>query len=53
MVISIRIIEGEAEEVIMIEVEEEAEVQVITHLIIIPSLPSNHISQVQAHLLQD
>ena len=47
----IRIIEGEAEEVTIIEVEEEVEVQVITHLTIISSLPSNHIRQVQAHLL--
>ena len=51
VVISIKIIEGEAEEVITIKVEEEEEMQVITHLIIINSLPSNLISQ--ALLLQD
>ena len=53
VVTSITIIEGEVEEVITIEVEEEEEMQVINHLIIITSLLSNLISQVQALLLQD
>ena len=42
------IIGGEANGVIIIEVEEEAEMQVVTHLTIINSLPFNHISQIQA-----
>ena len=53
VVTSIKIIGGDADGVIIIEVEEEVEVQVVTHLIIINSLPFNHINQIQAHQLQD
>ena len=53
LVTLVTIIGGEAKEILIIEVEEEVEMQVINHLIIITSLPSNHNSQVQAFLLQD
>ena len=58
MVISISqvvtsIIGGEVDGVIIIEVEKEAEMQVVNHLTIINSLPFNHISQIQALQLQD
>ena len=53
VVTSIKIIEGKADGVIIIEVEEEAKVQVVTHFTIINSLPFNHIGQIQAHQLQD
>ena len=47
------IIGGEADGVITIEVEEEAEMQVVTHLTIINSIPFSHISPIQALQLQD
>ena len=47
------IIGGEADGVTTIEVEEEAEMQVVTHHTIINSLPFNHISPIQALQLQD